>query len=973
MERAFRTPLRQSLISAIIAALPAAVIAAPAANTLPSSPTVINGTVVMSQPAVNQMQLTNTPGAIINWNTFSIGSAAAVNFVQQGAASAVLNRVTGAGGSEIYGQLSSNGRVFLINTNGILFGAGSRVDVSGLVASTRDISNANFLAGNYVFDGTSNGNIMLENNALIRTSAAGGGQVWLFANRVDTQTGSSIQTPQGQTVLAAGDRVTVGDNGSGYMSFSVTARTGQSIEHLGDIAAERGAVGLFADSIVVGGSVDVSVNASAPSAYGPAGMIHLSAANDVTLLDGAKLNASGGQDGSGGRIGIEAGNRVAIARGADVAADGGTSGTAGGRVDIAGNEVLIEPGLGGITSVHASGQSAATDGTVSIVRRAAVPGAISSYLPISTSGGSDFYPSLAFLDDGGFVAVWMEQNAPAGTIWNVDYSTIYARRFNAAGQPVSAPVQVSTYINFQYDPRVIGLDGGGFFVVWAYKEARPAPGTLGWAPQLGKLYGRMFDRNGNPTGSDIKISSDYGESDAARIVQLAGGKFLVTWNNETSGYPQPYVVGKRGQMFDAAGTPIGTAFSLLPGATAAGAMSPSLSYIIPVSDGGFAEVYQRNVVDSYGWPVTAKVFVQRYGNSGTATGPEVALTSSYSNFFLESATTLAGGDIVVALRTQDASTHAYKLYYGIYGADGTAKRVDQTLDVTGSNTYSRLTALADGGFAVLWKHAASASGGDTDTYTRRFAANGTPVEAARALTNVPQLTGIDQTSIAAGADGRYLTAWSESFSTGYEIRAGLVTPGATSAAAAAPIGGLLAGAARYATQPGTANGTTEAPVLCIDNCLPPSPPVITPPPLDAAPPVITPPLVDTPPSTITPAPVVTPTPVVTSTPVVAPPPLNIKPFREREEDNRGERREPVVTESRHNDERRVTPTGQADFVFPGQAKDFSDNVEVRAVLDAQGKVARYELATKSKSERRDEANDSKSPKDDNDDNRRLRK
>ncbi|MFC5303031.1 filamentous hemagglutinin N-terminal domain-containing protein [Azospira restricta] len=943
MKRAPRSPsprpaFRRALIPLLVAALPATVVAAPPANTLPAGATVVNGSVTMTNPAANQLQVTNTPGAIINWNSFSIGAAALVNFQQQNAASAVLNRVTGAGGSEIYGQLTSNGRVFLINTNGILFGAGSRVDVSGLIASTRDLSNANFLAGNYLFEGGGSGNITLENNAQIRTSSAGGGQVWLFANRIDTQAGSSIQTPQGQTVLAAGDRVTVGDNGSGYMSFSVDARAGQSIEHLGDIAAERGAVGLFADSVIVGGKVDVSMFGTAHDGYGPAGMIHIAAGSDVTLRDGARLDASGGTNGSGGRINIEAGNKVAIARGADVSADGGSYGTAGGRIDIGGNEVLIEPGAGGIASVHAAGRQASADGVVNIVRRAAVASAISSYLPVSTSGGIDYYPSVAFLDDGGFIAVWMEQNAPAGTIWNVDYSTIYARRFNAAGQPVGLPFQVSAVSNYQYDPKVIGLDGGGFFVVWAYKEARPAAGTLGWEPHLGKLWGRAFDASGAPLGSEFRISNDYGESDAARIVQLAGGNFIVTWNNETSNYPQPYVVGRRGQLFGATGTPLGGAFNLQPGATAAGTMNPSLSYIVPVSGGGFAEVYQRNLVDSYGWPLSSKVFVQRYGNDGTPVGPEIALGTSHGKFFLESATTLAGGDFVIALRTQDPTTSAYKLYYGIYGADGSARRVDQSLDIAGNNSYSRLTALADGGFAALWKHADTAGGSNTDTFTRRFAADGTPLEAARALTGVPQVTGIDQTAITAGADGRYLTAWSENAQvaggyTAYEIRAGLVTPGTTPTAGAAPIDGLLA-AASYATRPGLANGVLDAP----------APPVVeTPPPVAETPPPV----------------VVAPPPPPVIVPPAAPP---VDP---------GQRRPNEVTESRHNEVRIVTPTGQSDFIYPGQSRIFSESMEVRPVVDAQGKVTRYEVESRSRpGDERKEAAPAKSGDDDERNGRR---
>ena len=66
--------------------------------------------------------------------------------------SAVLNRVgAGQSASSILGSLQSNGRVFLINPNGIVFGAGSQVNVAGLVASTLNLSDADFLAGRMRF------------------------------------------------------------------------------------------------------------------------------------------------------------------------------------------------------------------------------------------------------------------------------------------------------------------------------------------------------------------------------------------------------------------------------------------------------------------------------------------------------------------------------------------------------------------------------------------------------------------------------------------------------------------------------------------------------------------------------------------------------------------------------------------------------------------------------------------------------
>lgn len=95
----------------------------------PTGPTVINGTAGFAT-AGGALTVTNSRNAIVNWQGFSIGASELTRFVQQSARSAVLNRVVGLDSSAILGTLSSNGRVFLVNPNGILFGAGSRIDVA---------------------------------------------------------------------------------------------------------------------------------------------------------------------------------------------------------------------------------------------------------------------------------------------------------------------------------------------------------------------------------------------------------------------------------------------------------------------------------------------------------------------------------------------------------------------------------------------------------------------------------------------------------------------------------------------------------------------------------------------------------------------------------------------------------------------------------------------------------------------------
>ena len=97
--------------------------------------------------------------AIVNWDSFNIGSQAQVNFVQPSASAVILNRVLGGSGSMILGQMTANGNVFLVDPAGVIFAPGARVDVGGLVASSLGISDGNFLAAKYQFEGVGAGGV----------------------------------------------------------------------------------------------------------------------------------------------------------------------------------------------------------------------------------------------------------------------------------------------------------------------------------------------------------------------------------------------------------------------------------------------------------------------------------------------------------------------------------------------------------------------------------------------------------------------------------------------------------------------------------------------------------------------------------------------------------------------------------------------------------------------------------------------
>ncbi|WP_291351517.1 filamentous hemagglutinin N-terminal domain-containing protein [Acidovorax sp. 16-64-162] len=124
--------------------------------------------------APGNMTITQTtPNVAINWQSFGVRAGESVQFVQPGSSSVALNRVIGSDPSNILGSLTANGKVFLVNPNGILFGAGASVNVGGLVASTLAISDADFMANNYKFSGAGAGSVLNQgtiNARLVRLS-----------------------------------------------------------------------------------------------------------------------------------------------------------------------------------------------------------------------------------------------------------------------------------------------------------------------------------------------------------------------------------------------------------------------------------------------------------------------------------------------------------------------------------------------------------------------------------------------------------------------------------------------------------------------------------------------------------------------------------------------------------------------------------------------------------------------------------
>jgi len=300
-------PLRRKVLAVLVAACYSTAQAGPLA------PNVVAGQASFSQQG-KTYTITSVPNTIINWQGFSLATDEIAKFVQQSADSRVLNRITGQDPSVILGAIQSNGKVFLINPNGVLFGAGAQVDVNGLVASSLAISNSDFLAGKNNFSGSPDAG-KVSNAGTIRTPA--GGQVFLIAPSVENR--GIISTENGQVVLAAGHSVQLFEAADPNLQVVVSAASDQAL-NLGQIVAQGGRIGVY------GALVNQRGRISADSAVrGANGKIVLKSSGTTLLEAGSSTSASGSNLNIGGDI-VLLGPQVGLTGNAVVDASGAAGG-----------------------------------------------------------------------------------------------------------------------------------------------------------------------------------------------------------------------------------------------------------------------------------------------------------------------------------------------------------------------------------------------------------------------------------------------------------------------------------------------------------------------------------------------------------------------------------------------------------------------------------------------------------------------
>lgn len=338
------------------------------AGTTPQGGTVAAGSATIQQAPGSTTINQASQRAILDWQSFSVGSAAQVQFNQPNSTAIALNRVVTPTPSVIAGQITANGQIILVNQSGVVFTKGSQVNAESIVVSTSNIADKDFLAGNMNFSGPPNPGAKIINDGNITVKDAG--LVGLVAPQVANN--GMITARLGSVVLAGASAFTLDLYGDQLISLDVTQAVrdvdvgGQQVAALvtnsGLIIADGGSVTLTAQDadalvtqlITAGGTLRANTLGTKTGSISITGV-----GGDITIA--GNLLAQGTKSGqTGGAVAALATGQVSVAATTVIDA----SGAGGGGVVALGTDLARASQGAADTAAPRAGETEVAAGAV---------------------------------------------------------------------------------------------------------------------------------------------------------------------------------------------------------------------------------------------------------------------------------------------------------------------------------------------------------------------------------------------------------------------------------------------------------------------------------------------------------------------------------------------------------------------------------------------------------------------------------
>jgi len=387
------------------------------ADANPLDPRVVGGHVTFNGLGTQTLTINqSTLDAIIDWNSFNIGVGERTIFILPTSNSISLDRVSGVNPSYIMGSLSSNGIVFLVNPNGVLFGAGATINAASFLATTHNISNSDFLAHHFNFNQPGNPSASIVN--LGHITAASGGFAALVAPGV--RNAGTISATLGTVGLAAsGKGFTLDFYGDKLITLAVNDSIGSKVI---DVATGQPLTSLVSNSGKIqanGGRVEITAAAArtvVDSVINNSGVIE---ANSIGNKNGTIVLSAA--TGASKPAGAPAQNVVIGGR---ISASGKRKGETGGTIQVTGENISLTgakidaSGNAGGGTVLIGGDIGGGKGNPAVPWAHLQPWLVPNATTVSIDGATVINASATGSGNGGKVVVWSDSHTNfAGQIY----------------------------------------------------------------------------------------------------------------------------------------------------------------------------------------------------------------------------------------------------------------------------------------------------------------------------------------------------------------------------------------------------------------------------------------------------------------------------------------------------------------------------------------------------------------------------
>lgn len=365
------------------------------------------------------------------------------------------------------------------------------------------------------------------------------------------------------------------------------------------------------------------------------------------------------------------------------------------------------------------------------------------------------FPSITGLAGGGFVATWMDTSGPS---W---LGTARAQIFNVAGQAVGAEFAISTgAATDQSFPTIASLANGGFVVTWTeagtqadFKikaQVHSASGAV-VTPAFLVNGGTWTQQGGNNMPGQHSTT----------IAGLAGGGFVVTWQDYAGSAGDSSGSGILAQLYTAGGVPSGAAFRV----NTQTSQDQSQPVVTSLTGGGFVVTWiDGNAVDPLtGFPaVTMKA--QLFTAAGAKVGSEVLVDAKVLNDqSLPTVTGLSGGGFVVSWQDSSPATGEPDTAIRAAVFDAAGVKVGTSFTVSsltgGERDFPSITSLSNGGFVVTWQHFVSAE--DSDIKAQVYNADGSK-SGSELTINTVTASYQERPVVSSLLGGGFVVAWGDS-------------------------------------------------------------------------------------------------------------------------------------------------------------------------------------------------------------------